>query len=150
MHPASIIFTTCRPRWRSRNHLFRRMVNRFSISWQARPMFFRALSGEIVRVGQKRAPTESFNQLLQAGFASVFRFLYGIWRQRLTLVRPAGSWRPLAARSQANFRRISCTRFNKLLVRLIRGKSRRRPLQMGRDFLRCVLVLAVIRRGAWL
>jgi iron complex transport system substrate-binding protein len=66
-----------------------------------------------------------------------FHFRYLL---RVALVQPAASWRPLAARSQANLLRISCTRFNVLLVRLIRGTSRLRPQQMGRDFPRGVLV----------
>jgi len=39
------------------------------------------------------------------------------------LVQPAASSHPLAARLRANLPRISCTRINKFLVRLIRGKS---------------------------
>jgi hypothetical protein len=56
------------------------------------------------------------------------------------LVQPAARSHPYAASSQANFRRISCTRVNKLLVRPIRGKSRAGVQQMGRDFPRGVLV----------
>jgi hypothetical protein len=42
------------------------------------------------------------------------------------LVQPEASSHPFAASSQANLPPISCTRVNKLLVRLIRGKSCRR------------------------
>src|SRR5208337_693753 len=59
-----------------------------------------------------------------------------------SLVQPAGSSHPHAARSQANFRPISCTRINMLLVRLIRGKSWKRQPHMGQDFPRGVLVAA--------
>ncbi len=58
---------------------------------------------------------------------------------RGVLVQPEASSHPLAARSQANLPPISCTRFNKLLVRLIRGKSCQCQLQMGQDFPRGVL-----------
>ena len=47
-----------------------------------------------------------------------------------------------AADAQVSLPRISCTRINRLLVRLIRGKSCRRPQQMGQDFPRGVLVYA--------
>ncbi len=45
---------------------------------------------------------------------------------------------PFAACSKANLPPISC-RIEKLLVRLIRGKSCRRQPQMGQDFPRGVL-----------
>jgi hypothetical protein len=57
---------------------------------------------------------------------------------RARLVQPAGSLHPHAEGSQANFRRISCTRLNLLLVRLIRGKSFQCQPQMGQDFPRGV------------
>ncbi len=55
------------------------------------------------------------------------------------LVQPEASSHPLAAHVRANLPRISCTRFNGLLVRLIRGKSCKRQPQMGQDFPRGVL-----------
>ena len=47
------------------------------------------------------------------------------------LVQPEASSHPIATSDRANLPRISCTRFNGLLVRLIRGKSYRRPQQMS-------------------
>ena len=52
------------------------------------------------------------------------------------LVQPQASSAPFASRNQANLPPISCTRINKLLVRLIRGKSCQCPQQVGRDFSR--------------
>ena len=60
----------------------------------------------------------------------------------MRLVQPEASSHPIAASAQANLPRISCTKFNSLLVRLIRGKSCRRPQQMGQDFPRGVLARA--------
>ena len=48
--------------------------------------------------------------------------------------------------TEANLPRISCTRINKVLVRLIRGKSCRRPQHVGQDFPRGVLVLLCHKR----
>ena len=62
------------------------------------------------------------------------------------LVQPEASSHPFAASSQANLPPISCTRVNKLLVRLIRGKSCQRPQQMGQDFPRGVLGKASLFR----
>ncbi len=56
------------------------------------------------------------------------------------LVQPEASSHSPAARSQANLPPISCTKFNKLLVRLIRGKPCQRSQQTGQDFPRGVLV----------
>jgi hypothetical protein len=54
------------------------------------------------------------------------------------LVQPTGSSHPVIAGPQVNFQRISCTRFNKLLVRLIRGKSHRRKQHKDQEFPRGV------------
>ena len=62
----------------------------------------------------------------------------------LWLVQPEASSPPIAPCSQANLPPISCTRINKLLVRLVRRKSCERPRHTGQDFLRSVLVLAVV------
>jgi len=56
------------------------------------------------------------------------------------LVQPKASSPPTATSARANLPRISCTRFNSLRVRPIRGKSRARLRRMGRDFPRGVLV----------
>ncbi len=56
------------------------------------------------------------------------------------LVQPAGSSHRFAASSQANFRPLSCTSNEDLLVCLIRGKSWKRQPQTGQDFPRGVLV----------
>ncbi len=50
---------------------------------------------------------------------------------RKRLVQPEASSPPFAARALANLPRISCTTINKLLVRLIRGKSCQRQQQNG-------------------
>ena len=60
---------------------------------------------------------------------------FGVWQRWNAvlplLVQPAASSHPLAACSHANLPRIDCTRIDKLLVRLIRGKSYRRLPHRG-------------------
>jgi acyl-CoA synthetase (AMP-forming)/AMP-acid ligase II len=53
-------------------------------------------------------------------------------------VQPEASSHPHAGTSQANLPRISCTRLNNLLVRLIREKSCKRSRQVCQDFSRGV------------
>ena len=64
---------------------------------------------------------------------------FGTYLIARRLVQPEASSHPFAEASQANLPRISCTRFNELLVRLIRGKSCKRQPQTGQDFPRGVL-----------
>ena len=60
-------------------------------------------------------------------------------KMKQSLVQPEASSPPFAPRSQANLPPISCTRFNNLLVRLIRGKSCPCQQHRGQDFPRGVL-----------
>ena len=84
--------------------------------------------------------------LLIIGFVLVDKLATGMGRTRdrksiagLILVQPEASSPPFAARALASLPRISCTKINSLLVRLIRGKSCRRPQHVGQDFPRGVL-----------
>ncbi len=59
------------------------------------------------------------------------------------LLQPEAGSPHSAARVRTNLPRISCTRFNKLLVLLIRGKSWKRLRQTRQDFRRGVLAVFV-------
>jgi hypothetical protein len=64
-----------------------------------------------------------------------------------SLVQPAGSSHTHRRALSSELPAVSCTRFNKLLVRLIRGKSCLRARQMGQDFPRGVLAVVVCVAG---